>query len=372
MSRSLVCTAVLSTLTLAACLPPVSEADKAATDSGAGDGAADTADETDGSGTGGTGGEETGGGTGGEETGGGTGDEGAGAGTGGEGSSGDGSGDGSGESGGDAGGGTGSGGPGPDYGSAGGSPVGTTTGSASLGGGCSMDYTTYTPASGALGVRVILAHGFTRSPSTLGDWAQLLASHGLEVVTPALCHSSFLDTDHVQNGADMVALNAALGGGDVIYMGQSAGGLSAFLAAADDAQALGVVGLDATDDFFGAGASAASRVGVPAFGIVGEAGTCNSNGNFVSAYQSAPDSRILRVLESEHCDFESPTDWGCTALCTVANPTFSDAELRYAIGGLMTSAAISLAGDPAAETDWWVSGGAYFDEMTAAGMLQAL
>jgi hypothetical protein len=336
-------------LALGACLPPVPADDKDAEETGVLD------DEDDDGTGGGTGGEETGDGTGGEETGGGTGGE-EGGGTGGE----------------ETGGGTGGGGPGPDYGSAGGLSVGTTTGSASVGGGCTLDYTTYAPASGGLGVRVVLAHGFVRSPANMADWGQLLASHGFEVVTPALCHSSILDTDHVQNGADMVALNAALGGGDVIYMGQSAGGLSAFLAGGDDAQALGVVGLDATDDLFAAGASAASGVGVPVFGIVGESSTCNSNGNFVTALQAAPDSTILRVNESEHCDFESPTDELCTGFCTVANPSFSDAELRYAIGGLMTAAAISLAGDPAAEADWWVAGGAYHDELDAAGMLTAL
>ena len=367
---------LLSAVAVSACLPPVQGTDKDGVDTGStdddpdsgGDSGGDTDGDETGDGTGGdgggSGGEETGGGTGGDGSGGTTGD---GGGTGGD--------DGSGESGGDAGsgsGGTGGSGPGPDYGTAGGRSVTTSTGSASLGGGCTMQYTTYSPSSGSLGVRVMLAHGFVRSPANMVDWAQLLASHGFEVVTPALCHSSFLDTDHVQNGADMVALNAALGGGDVIYAGQSAGGLSAFLAGIDDAQALGVVGLDATDDFFGAGASAASRLGVPAFGIVGEAGTCNSNGNFVSVFQTAPDSTILRVMESEHCDYESPTDWGCTAVCSVANPTFSDAELRYAIGGLMTSAAVSLAGDPAAEADWWASGGAYFDEMSTAGMVQPL
>ena len=98
----------------------------------------------------------------------------------------------------------------------------------------------------------------------------------------------------------------------------------------------------------------------------------NSSANFVTALRAAPDSAILRVSESEHCDYEAPTDIGGTLLCTVANPTYSEAELRYAIGGLMTAAAISVAGDPSAEADWWSAGGAYYDDLDSAGMVQPL
>ncbi len=375
MSRPL-CLAAL--LALVGCLPPLQQDGKDEADSGL------DVDEDDDGGTGGEDGSDTTGGGDGADSGSGTGG-GSGSGTTGSGGSGTGSGDDGGDGGGtgggdDAGGDDGSSGGsdgggtgvGPDYGSAGGLSVATTTGSASVGGGCTLDYTTFTPRSGALGVRVIMAHGFLRSPANMADWAQHLASWGFEVVTPALCHSNIFDTNHVQNGADMIALHASLGGGDVIYVGQSAGGLSAFLAGGDDARALGVVGLDATDDFFSAGAAAASGVALPVFGIVGEASTCNSSANFVTAFQAAPDSTILRVNESEHCDYEAPTDFGCTALCTVANPTHTDAELRHAIGGLMTSAAISVSGDPSAEADWWAPGGRYYDDLDAVGMLQPL
>lgn len=348
----------IAALALVGCLPPLSKQTKEGADSGA---AVDEDDDGAGTGTGGDEGDD-GSGTGSDD----------GSGTGGDDGSGTGGGTGSDGGGGDEGGGTGGSEIGPDYGQAGSLSVTTSTGSASIGGGCTLDYTTFTPTSGALGVRVVMAHGFLRSPANMADWGSLLASWGFEVVTPALCHSSILDTDHVQNGADMVSLNASLGGGDVIYMGQSAGGLSAFLAGADDAQALGVVGLDATDDLFAAGAAAASSLSVPVFGIVGEPSTCNSSGNFVAAFQAAADSSIIRVVESEHCDFESPTDVLCTGFCAVANPTFSDAELRHAIGGLMTAAAISLAGDPAAEADWWVTGGVHRDELDAAGLVQEL
>jgi hypothetical protein len=352
----------VAALALAGCLPPLPDEEKGGEDSGLASAEDDDGGDAGGDDDGGTGGDD--GGTGDDAGGDAGGDDG---GTGGDDGGGPG---GDGGAGGDAGGGTGSSGIGPDYGHPGSLGVSTTTGSASVGGGCTLDYTTHAPSSGALGVRVVMAHGFLRAPANMADWGALLASWGFEVVTPALCHSSILDTDHVQNGADMVALNAALGGGDVIYMGQSAGGLSALLAGADDAQALGVVGLDATDDLFAAGAAAASGLSVPVFGIVGEASTCNSSGNFITALQAAPDSSILRIIESEHCDFESPTDVLCTALCTVANPTFSDTELRYAVGGMMTAAAVSLAGDTAAEADWWAPGGGYYDELYAAGMIQ--
>ena len=122
----------------------------------------------------------------------------------------------------------------------------------------------------------------------------------------------------------------------------------------------------------GAGASAASSVRVPVFGLVGEASSCNSNSNFVTALQASPDSTIVRVTESEHCDFESPTDILCTGFCSYNNPTYSDAEIQSAIGGMMTAAAFGLVGDVAAEAAWWSAGGEFFDPMSAAGLVQAL
>ena len=44
------------------------------------------------------------------------------------------------------------------------------------------------------------------------------------VVTPALCHATFLDADHPQNALDLQELVTDLGPSQVIYVGHSAGG----------------------------------------------------------------------------------------------------------------------------------------------------
>ena len=73
----------------------------------------------------------------------------------------------------------------------------------------------------------------------------------------------------VELGHDMAQLAATLGSVHPIFAGHSAGGLSAFLAAADTPAALGVLGLDPVDAS-DAGSSAASDIDGPAYAILGE------------------------------------------------------------------------------------------------------
>ena len=142
--------------------------------------------------------------------------------------------------------------------------------------------------------------------SVLGEH---LASWGLRVATPQLCHSSVLDTDHEVNGDDMVALADALAGtAPVAYAGYSAGGLSALVAASSDTDSAALVGLDLVDSG-SLGATYAPSVTAPTHGIVGTPSSCNTQNNGVPIVGSIAGALQGRVTEADHCDFEDPTDF---------------------------------------------------------------
>jgi predicted alpha/beta-hydrolase family hydrolase len=256
-----------------------------------------------------------------------------------------------------------------DYRQSGSYGVNTTSESVSVSS-CTMSATVYSPAGGSPIATVVLSHGFARSQSNMVGWAEHYASWGFKVVTPALCHSSLWDTDHSQNADDLIDLAGALAEGGVIYAGQSAGGLSSLLAGSRDEEALGVMGLDATDagDI---GLSAASSIGVPVYGLAGEPSSCNASNNGLDVYASLDQAQVLRVTEADHCDFESDTDAVCTVFCEGSNDQFSDDEIRMAILGLSTSALLSFAGQSEAAAGWWMSSGVFFRELDELGIISA-
>jgi hypothetical protein len=220
--------------------------------------------------------------------------------------------------------------------------------------------------------RLILAHGFMRGPAQMIGWAEHVASWGVEVAVPTLCHSSMWDTDHPQNGEDLRDWNAALGGGPVVYGGHSAGALAALIAASDDSAAVGLVGLDLTDND-GVGIAAGGGVDAPTFALAGEASSCNSSGNGVDAARAVDGARIRRVSNADHCDFENETDWMCTSFCPSGGSTFSEAEIQATIGAMLTAAVMSASGlDPDADIVWWQPGGLYYDDLAADGAVSAL
>ena len=202
-------------------------------------------------------------------------------------------------------------------------------------------------------------------------WGEHYASWGIEVIVPVLCHYNVLaGVDHEMNGLNMVELAQNHGATEVIYAGQSAGGLAAIIAASQDTKAIGVVGLDATDtegvpsvpDFIGQ--QYASSVTVPAFALIGEPSSCNANNNGVTLFDMMNDSQLIRVSSSDHCDFESPTDWACTSMCLNSSESFTDEEIFPIIAHLSTAAILSLTGDEEAQAQWeginlddWISNG---------------
>lgn len=258
-----------------------------------------------------------------------------------------------------------------DYRVAGPYPVNTSDDIEDLGNGCRMDYDRYKPVGDAPDGFVVLSHGFARSNDALSELGAHLASWGLDVVVPDLCHSSFLDADHAQNGQDIALLAAALGFDRVVYGGHSAGGLASLLAASADSHAVAMLGLDPVDSE-DLGASAAGSVRVPAYGLFGESSSCNASNNGVAMLNGVAQHRAVRVSEADHCDFEAPTDWVCTVVCQGGNDAFSDDEIAAGIRGLATAFLLWQTGVAPEAEQWWIPGEPYYEELRSSGLVTDL
>jgi hypothetical protein len=260
--------------------------------------------------------------------------------------------------------------PGPDFRMTGPHGVQTENGQYAIKQGCTMAYTRFAPDGVAPGGTVILAHGFQGNRGSMAGWANHLASWGLEVFTPDLCHATIFDANHAQNGADLIALREHLSLASVVYAGYSAGGLAAFLATANDASAVAVLGLDMVDNN-DLGAGAAASVTVPAHDVVAEPAMCNTSGNGVAVFNATQSGRVLRVTEADHCDFQNPGDGFCN-LCSAANPTFDTATIQATIIGLSTSFLVWQTGTDLSGSQWWFESEPWFDTLAAEGIISAL
>ena len=232
---------------------------------------------------------------------------------------------------------------------------------------CSMETFLFEPDGHSELPLVVLGHGFARSAKQLTGWAEHLASWGFTVAVPQLCRSNFWNADHEINGDDMVVIGEVLGASEVVYAGHSAGGLSAFIGAALDPAAIGVIGLDATDAD-GMGLSYAAQLSVPALGLVAEPSDCNADCNGYDLFSHTADAVAVRVNDTDHCDYESFTDWMCTWFCQNLDAEFADAELHSTIQGLMTAAAFEVSTGP---TGWWQQGG-FYDALLLEGRITPL
>lgn len=185
--------------------------------------------------------------------------------------------------------------------------------------GCEVTYEVRRAESGAEAPIAIIAHGFMRDGSSMAGWSEAIASAGLTAVAVDLCASSAVDGRHADNGADMVALRRALGASEAIYMGVSAGGLAALIAASLDAQGTrGVLLLDPTNAG-GQARSAAGKVRVPVAALTAKSQMCNAWGNIEPALGTLADLTKVRVAGASHCDFEWPSDRFCRIACLVTN-----------------------------------------------------
>src|SRR5688500_16536847 len=218
---------------------------------------------------------------------------------------------------------------------------------------CTLTYRVHPPQAAKSGPVVMIAHGFLRRGEFMSGWADEIARNGLTAVTVDLCASSTLNGRHTDNGTDMVELRRKLGIASVIYVGVSAGGLAALIAASLDPEATrGLLLLDPTN----AGPytrDAARRVRSPVAALVARPQLCNAWRNIDPALQALPDATIVRVDGASHCDFEWPTDTFCRVACisTGSSERHRRAEGRIRDVGLSFIEALAR-GAPEALSRW--------------------
>ena len=191
--------------------------------------------------------------------------------------------------------------------------------------GCQIDYRIYRPGDAEGPVQIVLAHGFLRSKARMVGLATDLAAAGLATATIDLCNMRPWDGAHRQNADDMRRVAAQLGSGGVLYVGFSAGGLAAVLAASADTDNLGVLTLDLVD-LDGMGESAALTLSAPLIALVGEPSRCNARNNGLRVYAAAPNAEVQRIAGATHCDFETPTDGLCRLACESGDRPAGEAQ----------------------------------------------
>ncbi len=207
--------------------------------------------------------------------------------------------------------------------------------------GCTVLTTRFTPQRARTRVPVVLAPGFMRSRDHLAGLARRLAGLGIPVVTLDPCNGRPWGGRPVQDALDMIRAARRTGAPAAVYGGFSAGGLRALIAGRLDPAARGVLALDLVDHQ-GLGAGLAPGFDRPLQALAGEPTGCNARGNGVRVIASAPRGRLTPVPGASHCDFESPTDWLCEALCDGIDS--GSAARRRSIAAAASAAASDLVG----------------------------
>lgn len=152
--------------------------------------------------------------------------------------------------------------------------------------------------------RVILAHGFLRTPETMDHLAKALAGQGIETASIKLIRSTLWGGNHEENARDMITLRKALGWEKVTYAGFSAGGLSALLAASEDTACVKLLLLDPVDHG-SLGKEAAQKIHVPTLAILGQPGPGNAHRNAAEMIEALQQGKTTEIADATHCDFEA-------------------------------------------------------------------
>jgi dienelactone hydrolase len=208
------------------------------------------------------------------------------------------------------------------------------------------------PATAAPIGTAIVAHGFGRSRHRHYDLGRALAEAGVIAIVPDLPNVM----DLWANGdavADLVARveSGAFGlppvpRSRIVLMGTSAGGLATVLAADRMPGLAGWIGLDPVDRT-GTGADAAARLAVPAIVLLADGSHCNLFGSGRTLARAA--SRLVRSTKIEgasHCDFESPTNNFCRAVCGTSAPDRESRVRDETVAAALELLAGARAGDP--------------------------
>jgi hypothetical protein len=234
--------------------------------------------------------------------------------------------------------------------------------------GCEVAYTYYRPMVVSNDVLVVLGHGFMRSKNKMAYLAQHLASWGLSVVNLEFCNSKLLAGNHDLNGADMVAVSQKLHQGKVIYVGFSAGGLAAMVAANLDKSTQALFGLDMVDSRE-LGKKIAPNLVIPFFGVIAAPSACNANNNGLLIYGLAPQSNVIKVEDTSHCHFEFPVDGKCLFVCGKGEKRFSRENIQQTIVGLTTAFLLWQTGIDTKGETWWLDSQLNYKTLSGAGYI---
>ncbi len=187
---------------------------------------------------------------------------------------------------------------------------------------------------------VAFGHGFQNNKDNAAGLAQALGALGIVVVVPQFPgFFSACGSDHARNARVMIAAmdqQVTAGGIDSTklgFAGHSAGGLSAFLAAAQRPVAA-VMLFDPVENT-NLGTAVASMVNAPTIFLFAEPSTCNSQANATGWFTTVtgPKAR-LKVVNANHCDPQEPISGVCSFGCggAAATSTVRSAVFkRYAV-----------------------------------------
>lgn len=216
---------------------------------------------------------------------------------------------------------------------------------------------------------IVLGHGFARSAAVNAGWGAHLASHGFVVAVPNF--PTPVSPNHVLNGQIMRQLLAWMRTSPApigaradplrgAYVGHSAGGLAAFLAAAADPNITALVGLDPVDAN-DVGATAAPMIAAPTLVLAARPQACNAQGSASALYGALQVSArwFLRVTDATHCDAEDPSNGLCGLGCMGQDAMRRAFFRRYATAHLLGVFRCQ-------EATYWPGGSALAADLTAS------
>lgn len=218
--------------------------------------------------------------------------------------------------------------------------------------GLKLDYQVYKPQNLFSELTIFVAHGFLRSLTTMQGWAQHFASNGYKTVVLSFVNSSIFAGNHDLNAQDLLGLASLLAGkGERIYLGFSAGGLAALVAASQDSLARAYVGLDPVDGS-GLASKALARISTQLstqlLFLWAAPGPCNANNNAKALVDDAlaRGSQTIGQLSfdlASHAHFEYPYSADAGAFCGNRLSPKGTELMMAAIRSTVTQFILSLA-----------------------------
>jgi dienelactone hydrolase len=167
----------------------------------------------------------------------------------------------------------------------------------------------------------------------------------------------------------MVAVARKLSGDRVLYVGFSAGGLAALVAAGSDDTAVGLLGLDMVDHK-ALGQKKASKLAVPFYGLIAAPSICNADRNGIQSYIAASNSKVIEIVDATHCHFEFPYDSKCSLACGSGEKRFKREVIQKTIRGFTTAFMLWQSGIDPGGADWWSDGSETIKALTEAGYIK--